>query len=496
MVLHGEAQVLKNGFYNAVGAIIRGGVALLTIPLLIRAIGLEEYGLWTLVSAVVGLVGLAEAGLSVSTTVFLSRDLASDDATDISQTLTVAMVAMLLLATFAALLLWLGADTLVGFFPNLTEASRSVAAKACRIGGLVVWARLLQQVLVAVEQAHQRYGVMNIVNTVQATLSSLGLLVVAWLGGRTVEMMQWQAVTSAGILIAHVVVGFLLLRHLNLRPTWNSRKSLAIGRYSLLTWIGSLGGVLFGQCDRLIVGGLLGTSTLGVYAAITNVTGQINGLSAVPVQPLLPILSNLIAKGGINQPILQQRVRQSFQLNASVALGMGGTLLTLAPFVLRILLPGAIPDEYVLAFRLATIIYTLYSLNAVGYYILFSVNAVKAFMVIQLGSGILSLLMIAAGASVFGLLGASVGNAGYLGTWLFALYGMKKINIAKPVWASWLVFPVTWFFVVVAVSPVIPDKSILEIFALALQSAVLLGWFVTTQRPEFQLLRRIATTRR
>lgn len=70
--------MIKNGFYNVVGAVIRIGLTLLTIPLIIRLIGVEEYGLWTLVSTMIGIVGLAEAGLAVSTTVFLSRDLAND----------------------------------------------------------------------------------------------------------------------------------------------------------------------------------------------------------------------------------------------------------------------------------------------------------------------------------------------------------------------------------------------------------------------------------
>jgi O-antigen/teichoic acid export membrane protein len=428
MELHGDAQVLKNGLYNTTGAIIRMVLALLTIPLLIRSIGLEEYGLWTLVSAVVGLVGLAEAGLSVSTTVFLSRDLASADANGISETLTVTIVAMLLLATFAAVLMWLGAETLVDFFPGLSGAQRIVAAQAFRIGGLVVWARLLQQVLVAVEQAYQRYGVMNIVNTAQAALSSLGLLAVAWLGGRTIEMMRWQAVASTVILIAHVGVGWILLRRLNLRPTWNSMKSLAIGRYSLLTWVGSLGGVLFSQCDRLLVGGLLGTGVLGVYAAITTVTAQINSFSAVPVQPLLPAISSLLAKPSIDEAQLRKQLKHAFGVNASIALGLGAGLLVFAPIVMNVLIPRGATNEYVWAFRIATLIYTLYSLNAVGFYILFAIGAVQTYLIINLASGVVSLLLIGILSVHIGLVGSVAGNAGYLLSLLFVPFALRQVR--------------------------------------------------------------------
>lgn len=482
--------MLKNGFYNVVGAVIRVGLTLLTIPLIIRLIGVEEYGLWTLVSTMIGIVGLAEAGLSVSTTVFLSRDLANDDADGISQTLTVTFGAMLLLATLAAIALWLGAGSLVGIFPNLEQAQHEVAVQALQLGGIVVWARLLQQVLVGVEQAHQRYGVINILNTFQISLSSLGMLVVAWLGGRTVTLIEWQALTSMGLLIARIWVGYSLIRNLELRPVWDSTKALTVARYSLRVWLTALGSALFSQCDRLIVGALLGTKVLGVYAAITSVTGQINSFSAIVVQPLLPRLSNLLEKQGINQGTLQQQVKQALQINGLFALGLGGALFTLAPLIVKVMIPGAITNEHLLAFLIAATIYALYSVNAVGYYVLFSVDAVNMCMAIQLASGTLSLLLIGIGASIFGLRGAVIGNAGYLGTLLLIFSGMKQVDIPVRMWLRWLNFLFLWFLSVVLVNIVSPKQVTLITFIFILQNVILFIWFISLHNLNLQFLIR------
>lgn len=467
--------------YNAAGAIARVGIGLVAIPLLIRLIGVEEYGLWILVSAAVGILGLAEAGLSVSTTFFLSRDLAENDAASVSQTLTVSLGAMALLATAAALVLWFGSGLWIGFFPNISESQHVVAVKAFQIGGLVIWARLLQQILVSVEQAFQRYGIINTVNTVQSFLSQLGLVAVAWLGGRTLAMMQWQAVTTIGILVAHAGVAWLLLRHLKPYPAWNAKKSLAVMRYSLLTWLGTLGGVLFNQGDRLVVGALLGTGALGVYGAITNVTVQINGLSALIVQPLLPLVGKLTARRDHDQALLREHVKRAFRLNAFAALGMGGALITLAPLVMGLLIPGEVPAEYVLAFRAATIIYALYSMNAIGYYLLFAVNKVSANTLIALASGSVSLCLIAIGGRAFGLMGAVIGNAGFLFTWLMIWMGMDYVRIGASAWLRWAGFPLFWFFATVLSGFILPYRSLLLVLVLVLQLAILLGWFLTTQ---------------
>ncbi|MFK0732839.1 MAG: oligosaccharide flippase family protein, partial [Gloeotrichia echinulata HAB0833] len=278
-------KFLKNGFYNAAGGIIRIGLAILTIPLLIRLIGVEEYGLWTLASSVIAIIALAEAGLATATTVFVSQDLGKEDVDGLSQTLTVTVGAMLILATLAAIALWFGAETLVNFFPKLSTEQSLTAVQALQIAGVAVWARLLQQIVVGVEQAYQRYGVMNFLITLQSVLNNLGLLVIALLGGRTVALMHYQVYLSVVSLASHICLVWSLVNKTKININLNTTRVLIILKYSLFTWLSSLGSVLFTQCDRLILGTILGTYSLGTYAAITTITSQINVLSSLSVQP-------------------------------------------------------------------------------------------------------------------------------------------------------------------------------------------------------------------
>lgn len=479
-------SLLKNGFYNTVAGAVRIGLAVLTIPVLIRLIGVEEYGLWTLASSVVALIALAEAGLSTTTTVFVSQDLAKEDVDGLSQTLTVTFIAMLVLATLAAIVLYIVANNLVDFFPKLQLEQRLAVVKTLQLGALVVWTRLLQQVVCGIEQAYQKYAVMNLLVMLQSLLSNLGLLLIAWLGGRTIELMQCQVFINFLVLAAHISVIWLLVRDVKLRLRWSRSKGFAIARYSIITWLATLGGALFTQADRLIVGGLLGINVLGIYAVITNITSQINTFSALPIQPLLPAISSqIVAKQGIDQVVFQGQVKQALQINSLVALGMGAILCTFARAILRLMLGGEISDLTLLAFYIATVIYALYSVNAVGFYILFGVNAVNICMVVQVLSGIISLLLIAVGANSFDLIGAILGNAGYLGVWLLTYFGMKKLHIYTPLWLAWIKFPLVWFFVICLTSITISNTAFFKVFILTIQTLILFGWFIFAQSTSF-----------
>ncbi len=469
--------MLKNGLYNVLGAVIRIGLSTLTIPLLIRLIGIEEYGVWTLASTMVGIVGLAEAGLSVSTTVFLSRDLANKDVDGISQTLTVALGTMLLLATSAAICLLIIAPELVELLPRLPQSQHSPIVKALQVGAVVVWTQLLQRVFIGVEQAYQKYALINIINTIQIVFINFGMLVVAWLGGKTEELMQWHAVTSIGILIAHCLVVWLLFRGMKIRPTWDRNKGLTIAKYSLTTWLGSLGGALFSRVDRILVGASLGTTLLGVYAAITNITVQINSLSALAIQPLLPAISKQTAQGKFDKLVLQRQVKQSLEINCVFALGTGAILMALAPQVVEVMIPGKYTAAYTLAFYFATVIYSFYSLNAVGYYILLGLGFARSFTAIQFISGSISLIFITIGSYNFGLLGATVGNAGYLFVWLLTFFAMKKLTIRTKLWLHWLKVPVAWFLLITFISIISPDSLVYRVLILVVQVIIVLAWF-------------------
>ena len=216
-----------------------------------------------------------------------------------------------------------------------------------------------------------------------------------------------------------------------------------------MMWLNTLGSMLFSRGDRLIVGSLLGTQVLGVYAGITDITAQINSFSALPVQPLLPTLSNLIGQQNVNQRQLEQQLKQATQINGLVALGMGATLITLSPLILKLLFSEQTASQYLIIFCIATAIYALYSCHAVGYYSLLGTNAVKTCALIQLLSSFLSLGLIAIGAYNFGLTGAILGNFGYFTAFLVTVFGMKRLSVSYTLWFKWLWFPLIWFFMVV-----------------------------------------------
>jgi O-antigen/teichoic acid export membrane protein len=473
--------VLRNGLYNAAGGVVRIGLAILAVPVLIRIIGIEDYGVWTLASSIIGLATLAEGGLTVTTTFFLSKDIAHDDKVGVSETLTSTFIAISLFATIAASFLYFGSEFIVSFFPKLKSDQYIQALTAFKLGSLVLWARLLQQHLVGLIQSYEKYGLLNILGTIQNTISTLGLIIIAALGGRVIEMMEWQVLQGFGALATYYLFSSKIIKYADPHFIWSHSRSIAVLKYSSVAWAGSLGSALFTQGDRLIVGSLLSVESLGIYAAITSIVGQINTLSALPISPLLPSITKLSTSTNTGTSEIEKKLRQSLQLNVLIAFSLGALIVAMAEKILTEILGTNVSISAIHALQFAATIYAMYSLNAVGYYILYALGKVKTCTIIHFLSAVLSLVIILILSSKIGLIGAVIGNCGYILTCLMTIVSLNELKVKVSLWFKWLVFPFVWFLISMLSSLIFQELNDATKFSLyLLEVFVVLSWFIKT----------------
>lgn len=469
-----ERSLLRNGLYNIGGQTVRSLVSLLTIPLLVRFLGIREYGIWSLAYAAFMLMTVGNGGMAVAATVFLSSDLHRDDQGDAGGTLTLIVGSAGALGVVLGLLLWFLGPVVVGSLTAFGTAERIETARALQIAGLGIALLILHRTLMGVEQAFDRYGAANTFQVLQSVLANAGLVLVAWLGGRAVAMMKWQVIAYGILLAGHSWFISILARARPLRIRWNAARARTIVHFSLATWASILGSDLFTQGSRWIVGAVLGAPVLGVYSAITNMTLRINSFSGMATQPLVPSLS----RGAVKNAPAESSVRQAAHLNALIAIGGGIFFFVLADWIMRVMVPGVNGTQDVIALQIAVVIFALYSISAPGYFILFSAGDARANFIVVLSSAIVSAGLIFLGSWRFGLLGAIVGNAGYLGTLFLIPMGLHKIRLSFRHYLAWITFPVLTLATAILVGAVLKDHVWWRAAFVAATAASLAFWFI------------------
>jgi O-antigen/teichoic acid export membrane protein len=464
--------MLRVGMYNLAGALVRLAFAAVSIPILLRALGPDLYGVWSWVLAVLGFAALAEVGLSTATTILVARAAAGSEPRALAEILTVVVVTVTVLAGAVGGALWLAAGWMVAQ-GDAAAAHQTDAVRALRIGAVYAWTRCLQQVLAAILQAFRRYGMSNALVSAQAVVSTLGLMALARRGAGVDVLALWLTACGCLFLVLHALACRGAVRGRGLRPRWSSARLRTLLGQGAGGWLVALGGVLFTQGDRLVVGAVLGSASLGVYAAFTSIAFQINALSAVAVQPLLP---ELAARPERDTPSFEGRIAQSVRLNFALALGMGLGLVLLAPFVVRLVLGTAATAEQAAALRALGAIYGVYSVTAVGYYVLQGTGRLYTCAAIVLASGAATLTLIAIGGRIGGLRGAVLGNAGYALTLALHLTAMSRLGIGWRRWLGWTALPLFVFAGAILLERALPATLAVRLGAAAFASALLALW--------------------
>lgn len=77
--LSSSKVVVHNAFFNLLGFLVSAVYLFFLVPIVVHHLGMEEYGLWSLVLALSGYMGLADAGLSMSFVKFIAEYAALQD---------------------------------------------------------------------------------------------------------------------------------------------------------------------------------------------------------------------------------------------------------------------------------------------------------------------------------------------------------------------------------------------------------------------------------
>jgi O-antigen/teichoic acid export membrane protein len=472
----------RNGIYNLAGGVIKILTSIAAIPIVIRYLGVEEYGLWALISSFVSIFALLEAGFSTAVTVFTSHALESTDNNELSITLSTSLLLMLLLSGITAFSLYFCSYSIVNFYSDVSLSFSLKILYGLQLGSWIVWGRFIQQSLVGIEQAYNRYDISNLANTALAIVGSVGTIAVVVFGGKTIQILLFQAALSFVSAFLHCLIVSRLTRGLKVKWKLNPLKAKSLIRYSSMMWVATIGALMFSKIDRLAVGSLLGMKQLGTYSAIVDVASQINGIAGMAVHPLIASVSSQASKAKI---LFHSQIKKAFIINSYVSLVFGTITIVLAPILLSFVFKTKVNNHYLLDFEIAIVVYSLCSVNFTGYYTLLGLDNVKACSIIALLSGLSSLIFTCLGASIFGLSGAILGNLGIMLVYAYTIFAMKVIELPISKYFDVLFYPSASFiissFLIILLPMTTAMQSVVSILSFLFISIVLISSYNNTK---------------
>jgi O-antigen/teichoic acid export membrane protein len=289
----------RNLVANYAGQAWSAVMALAFIPVYIRYLGIEAYGLIGLFAVLQSWLSLLDMGMTPT----LAREMGrytggghtSQGVRDLLRSIEWIAGGI---AAVMALLVWGGSEWVAAYWLRARELPTVVVAQALAAMGFVTALRFVEGIYRSAVVGLQRQVLLNAANSALATLRWVGAIgVLAWVEPTLTAFFAWHAIVSV---IAILVLSRVTYMHLgeSERPARFSMQALrGVWRFAASMFLIALLAFLLTQIDKILLSRILGLREFGHYVLAATVAGGLYMLMTPITQAVYPRLCEQQASG-------------------------------------------------------------------------------------------------------------------------------------------------------------------------------------------------------
>jgi O-antigen/teichoic acid export membrane protein len=257
-------SVSRNATYNLIGAVLPILLALVTVPLYLKLVGPDRYGVLAIAWLLLGYFGLFDLGLGKATTYSIAalKDASAQERADVFWTAILTNVAM---GAVGGLVLYGAASFFFDAVFKVDAALRPEIRASVPYLALAVPIATMTGVLTGALQARDRFLETNMISVLSTSLFQLLPVLVALAWGPNLSQLLLAAVAARAIAIAVLWwrCRIFITRGQKARFDRGQIKDL-LGYGGWVTVTGLFGPILV-ILDRFAIGAVLGATAVAIY---------------------------------------------------------------------------------------------------------------------------------------------------------------------------------------------------------------------------------------
>jgi len=313
----------RNTMLNLVGQVVPLLIGVATIPFVIRGLGTDRFGLFSLVWVVLGYFAIFDFGLGRATTKFVSEALGKGDQDQVPRVVWTAVTVEALLGFAGALILAVITPLLVGSVLNVPRELIAEAKITFYLLALSVPVVLTSSSFRGVLAAAQRFDLVNAVQIPTSCATYLLPLVGLALGFNLPGIVVLILLARVGGLAAYVTLN---LRAIPRLKSYSASADFFPRLFSFGGWVmvTSVVSPILVYFERFLIGSLLSVAALAFYSAPYEMVTRFTIIPTSLTLTLFPAFSAL------------ESVQNRQKLATVFARSVKYILITLGPIVLVI----------------------------------------------------------------------------------------------------------------------------------------------------------------
>lgn len=295
------AALRVNILTNYAGQLWMAVMGVAFLPLYIRILGMEAFGLVGLMLSIQSISQLFDFGIGGAANRELSRRTHDPALADSTRDLVRSSEIMIwLLATAVGIGVWACSGLMTDHWLHLHSLERDTTRHAITIMGVTVALLWPSAFYANCLSGLERQPVLNVINALFATFRYVGVLPVLRSDPSLATFLWWYALVGAAQSLTTAIMVWRALPHGHRPAQWSSIELRGSRRFAGGLFVIGLLAMGVSQLDRLSIASLRPLTELGYYTLAISVAAGLGRMVLPMFNALYPRLSRLVARGDWN----------------------------------------------------------------------------------------------------------------------------------------------------------------------------------------------------
>ncbi len=294
--LIGNRRVVRNTLWNLIGLGLPLMAAVIAIPLLVKGLGIERFGVLTLAWMLIGYFSLFDLGLGRALTKIAAEKLGAGKETEVPAIFWTVLTLMLLLGVVGAFIVTFLAPFLIS---SVLKISNNLAQET--INSFYVLASGIPLVIITTGlrgllEAKQEFGIVNVLRAPMGVLTFLGPVAVLPFSGNLVPISVVLVAVRALAWIAHLSFCFRVMPALRQAYLFEAKRVRPLLRFGGWMTVTNIVGPLMVYMDRFLIGSMISVTAVAYYVTPYEIVTKFLLVPAALVAVLFPAFSSSLVR--------------------------------------------------------------------------------------------------------------------------------------------------------------------------------------------------------
>lgn len=403
---------------------------LASMPLLVRWLTIEVFGLWILCSTLLGFVGIFDFGLKEATISSIPKYLADSDQEGLLVFLQCVLLINLVISSIFSLILYFSADLIALKVFQVEAKSLADAASAFKILSYGIFPSIMVNTLSAIAMGYQRFDLSSSFILLRNVSITIATLFIAAKTSRLSPIIMFSVTVSWICIVLGLAVLNKVAPIVNILCSPISMKELKkVLSFGLFSFSSNISMLSMGVFDKILIGVLFGPASVSYYSVPLSLTARAEQALVKFAQVLFPKFSEISSQNSSANNESNQIFDHSINFMIFISIGGGILVIMSAESLLTIWMGESFASQSVWILRglMAGFLFRMISITPS--FISYSLGKPSLNTIAYSLSGALYLLLIMCGSKYSDLGTLSFSSLSYIIAFLILFNGIgSKLN--------------------------------------------------------------------